>query len=107
MLWTLLSLITSSINPCEWQELALGGCTFHTYISRESGAMYLYQHRHQVHITSLSLPANSVVPLWHLTHDSVHAKKGMALEHDEYVVKNGNQIKINQVILVEKHKVKD
>jgi hypothetical protein len=39
---------------------------------------------------------------WHLKHDSVHAQKGMALLHDEYVVKEGKQIKINQVILVKK-----
>jgi hypothetical protein len=42
------------------------------------------------------------VPRWHLTHDSVHAKKGLALLHDEYVVKAGSQIDIKEIIIVHK-----
>jgi hypothetical protein len=39
---------------------------------------------------------------WHMTHDSVHAKKGLALEHDEMVVKNPSQINITEIIVVRK-----
>lgn len=35
-------------------------------------------------------------------HDSVHAKKGLALLHDEYVVKSGQQIDIKEIIIVHK-----
>ncbi len=42
------------------------------------------------------------VSRWHLTHDSVHAKKGLALQHDEYVVKSGQQINITEIIVVHK-----
>jgi hypothetical protein len=48
--------------------------------------------------------SKSDVPVWHLTHDSVTAKAGMALKFDEFVVKNGNQIKIDTVILIKKEK---
>jgi len=41
-------------------------------------------------------------PRWHLTHDSVHAKKGLALQHDEFVVKSGQQINITEIIVVHK-----
>ena len=44
----------------------------------------------------------SIVPRWHLTHDSVHAKKGLALQHDEFVVKSGQQINITEIIVVHK-----
>ena len=42
------------------------------------------------------------IPLWHLTHDSVHAKKGLSLNHDEFVIKDGQQININEIIVVHK-----
>jgi hypothetical protein len=42
------------------------------------------------------------IPLWHLSHDSIHAKKGLALQHDEFVVKSGQQINITEIILVHK-----
>lgn len=42
------------------------------------------------------------VPVWHLTHDSIHAKKGLALQHDEFVVKSGQQVNITEIILVHK-----
>lgn len=45
---------------------------------------------------------NYEVPRWHLTHDSVWAKKGLALQHDEYVVKDGQQINITEMIIVHK-----
>jgi len=41
-------------------------------------------------------------PRWHLTHDSVHAKKGLSLQHDEVVVKDGQQINITEIIIVHK-----
>lgn len=41
-------------------------------------------------------------PRWHLTHDSVHAKKGLSLAHDEFVVKDGQQINITEIIIVHK-----
>jgi hypothetical protein len=44
----------------------------------------------------------SPFPRWHLTHDSVHAKKGLALQHDEFVVKSGQQINITEIIVVHK-----
>jgi hypothetical protein len=44
------------------------------------------------------------LPRWHGAHDSVHAKKGLALQHDEYVVKSGQQINITEVIIVHKEK---
>ena len=44
----------------------------------------------------------SDVPRWHLTHDSVTAKKGLALQHDEFVVRSGQQINITEVILIHK-----
>ena len=46
------------------------------------------------------------VPLWHLTHDSIHARKGLALQHDEFVVKSGQQVNITEIILVHKEKNK-
>lgn len=45
---------------------------------------------------------NYEVPRWHLTHDSIHAKKGLALQHDEFVVRDGQQINITEVIIVHK-----
>lgn len=42
------------------------------------------------------------IPRWHLTHDSVHAKKGLALQHDEFVVKSGQQINITEIIIIHK-----
>jgi hypothetical protein len=42
------------------------------------------------------------VPRWHLTHDSVHAKKGLALNYDEVVVKSGQQINITEIIVIHK-----
>lgn len=42
------------------------------------------------------------VPVWHTTHDSIHAKKGLALQHDEFVVKSGQQVNITEIILVHK-----
>lgn len=42
------------------------------------------------------------VPRWHLTHDSVHANKGLALKFDEIVVKSGQQINITEIIIVHK-----
>ena len=42
------------------------------------------------------------IPRWHLKYDSVHAKKGMSLNHDEYVIKEGDQININEIIIVHK-----
>jgi len=42
------------------------------------------------------------VPRWHLTHDSVWAKKGLALLHDEYVVRSSDQIDIKEIIIVHK-----
>lgn len=44
------------------------------------------------------------VPVWHTTHDSIHAKKGLALQHDEFVVKSGQQVNITEIILVHKEK---
>lgn len=44
----------------------------------------------------------SDLPAWHLRYDSVTAHKGMALRHDEVVIKNGNQINITKVILIRK-----
>jgi hypothetical protein len=41
-------------------------------------------------------------PRWHLTHDSVHAKKGLALQHDEFVVRDGQQIDIKEIIIIHK-----
>jgi hypothetical protein len=42
------------------------------------------------------------VARWHLTHDSVHAKKGLALAHDEFVVRDGQQIDIKEIIIIHK-----
>jgi len=42
------------------------------------------------------------VPRWHLTHDSVWAKKGLALNFDEMVVREGQQINITEIIIVNK-----
>lgn len=47
------------------------------------------------------------VPRWHLTHDSIHAKKGLALQHDEFVAKNPNQVSITEMIIVHKEEVKN
>lgn len=72
----------------------------------DDDAMYNRDHKVAKEIQKLAKKKGVFqIPVWHLDHDSVHAKKGMALQHDEYVVKNGNQIKINQVILIRKHKV--
>ncbi len=46
------------------------------------------------------------VPRWHLTHDSVHAKKGLALQHDEIVVRSKQQINITEIIIVHKEEKK-
>lgn len=51
------------------------------------------------------LKADEVTSRWHLDHDSVTAKAGMALLHDEYVVKSGQQVNIDTVIIVRKQKV--
>lgn len=40
--------------------------------------------------------------LWHYDHDSVSAKAGTSLMHDEYVVKDASQVQINQVVVVRK-----
>jgi len=42
------------------------------------------------------------VPRWHLTHDSIQAKKGLALQFDETVVRSGQQINITEIIIVHK-----
>jgi hypothetical protein len=39
---------------------------------------------------------------WHLDYDSVTAKAGQSLDHDEYVVKDGTQIQIKRIIHVRK-----
>ena len=42
------------------------------------------------------------IPRWHLTHDSIHAKKGLSLNYDEFVVREGQQINITEIIIVHK-----
>jgi hypothetical protein len=39
---------------------------------------------------------------WHLEHDSVIAKAGMSLDHDEYVVKDSSQLRIKRIVHVKK-----